>query len=81
MNTYIEISKKIGWGVETKEPIPHPEVAAELLVLVRDEQNIAAFEKVFKVHRFAPPPKNADEAIALNSICQAFKEGKRIFNF
>lgn len=76
MSVFSQLSIKIGW--EGKETIPALEVAKELCELVKNG-NEEAFEKVFRVYRFAPSPANLDEIAANAVICEAFTEGRRIF--
>lgn len=78
MSPLCELSKKIGIS-RTAVSIPHPDVARELLSLVRKEKNIEAFEKVLLVYRFAPNAVTADDQQAIILICEAFNAGSVIF--
>jgi hypothetical protein len=78
MSPFCELSKKIGYW-HTAVSIPHPDVARELLSLVRDEKNIGAFEKVLLVYRYAPNAVTSEDQQAINLICEAFNAGTVIF--
>lgn len=78
MSIYTELSKQIGFEQEPVH-IPAPEVAKELLHLVR-EKNEAAFKRVFIIYRFGPAPKNASDQEAINIICEAYNAGTIVFN-
>jgi hypothetical protein len=77
MSTYEEISERIGWFGAAD--IPTVEAARELLAKVMDEHCKASFEKVLRIHRFAPVPYTEEELIALEIIIQAYKIGSLIF--
>jgi len=52
MSTYSDISKRIGWHAGVFEPWPTKEECLELLKQVK-EGDLNAFEKVFKIYRYA----------------------------
>lgn len=77
MTVYTAISKKIGW--EGKATIPTIAEATELKGLVQKE-DAYAFEKVFKIHRFASYEQLSESnEEALKIIYEAFCLGESIF--
>ena len=73
---YTQISKKI--GLQGNAEIPSIAEAQQLCELVK-KGDAYAFEKVFKIHRFAPSGTTLEQSTAQNIIFEAFGFGSSIF--
>lgn len=77
MSIYTEISKKIGL---VGQPLSYPTMEAAIgLKSAVEMGNVAAFEHLFKYHRFLPSPKNAGEQHIQMILEQAFQRGSQQF--
>lgn len=77
MNTYVKISKKIGFE-HRNVTYPTLDEVKQLLTRV-SEGDEDAFEKIFRYHRFLPSPKNTGEEQIMNIVTSTFKIGSTIF--
>lgn len=79
MSIYSVISKRIGWDRDTKVSIPSIEEAKDLHNNVMVHQRVDAFEKVFRIHRFAPTPDGGEDSVAMGYIHDAYMNGQGFF--
>lgn len=78
MSIYSDISKRVGWDGQTlRFPTLQEAVQLRIAVASKDE---AAFEKVFRYHRFLPSATNDDDRKVQTELWFAYKEGTRLFS-
>lgn len=70
-NLYSVISKRLGWKRPPDVVIPGVEKAKELRAKA-EAGDAAAFEEIFRIHRFAESPETEEEAKAIEEIHEAF---------
>ena len=76
MTIYTQISKKLGW--QGTAEIPSIAEAEQLKELVR-KGDAYAFEKAFKIHRFAGSGSTLEQSTAMNIVHEAYTIGAQFF--
>ena len=71
MSAYSEISKELGWDLDTKVEIPSQDKAVELVAKAAKKDR-EAFKELMRIVRFAPSPKTVPESMTLALIVDAF---------
>lgn len=79
MSKYSEISKSLGW--ERRDvPIPAVEKANELVKRAM-RKDLEAFQELFLINRFSPPPQNGTEKTALEIVVDGFIRSSKFWTW